>query len=204
MNMTQAAARRLKMSERAQQQLELHFPSLDPLWIWSRQRDSGFISVPRILPIAMQAVDEGVKGSAAGHVLFCLWARSPDHVLLTIDNPHAFAIEAGCGGIRALDTWRRKMRTLREMQFILTKEGSSGEFHYVLLMNPIASVEYMWQMGKVQQALYGRFLDRLADIGAHDQLKAFQAAWQAQREADVKAAAASAGTPAAAVTSPGT
>lgn len=200
-NVKQANVVRLKMAERAQQQLELHFPNWGELWIWNRKRDNGFITVPRILPIAMQAIDACTKGTPAGHTLFCLWARSPDHVLVTIENPASFAAEAGFHGERAVDTWRKRMRVLRELQFIFTKKGASGEFHYVLLMNPIASLGQLYRNGKMQAELYGRFLERLADIGAHNQLVAFQAEWAA---AELAKAAAAEATPSSPVPPPST
>jgi len=200
-NLKQAQAQRMKMADRAQQQLELLFPNVPDIWIWNRKRDHGYISVPRILPIAMQAIDEHSKGAPAGHTLFCLWARSPDHVLLNIEHPATFAAEAGFYGKRAVDTWRKRMKVLVELGFILPKKGPSGDFHYVLLTNPIAATERMYQTiapdgitRQIRTELYARFIERLAQIGAHGQLKSFQDAWIAMRAAQA-AAAAAAGTP---------
>lgn len=128
-NGVQAKARRLKMAERAQQMLDLHFPGSD-LWLWRRKTNDGFTTIPRTMPIVMQAIDALSKGQPAGHVLFCLWARSPDHPLVTIENPAIFASEAGFSGERAVDTWRKRMKQLRDLWFIVTKPGASGEFHY--------------------------------------------------------------------------
>ena len=140
-NGNQAAAKRLKMAERAQNQLDIHFPNIHQLWVWNRKRNDGWITIPRTLPIAMQAIDAQSKGAPAGHTLFCLWARCPDHVFMTIEHPATFAAEAGFTGVRAVDTWRKRMKILRDLGFLLAKPGPSGEFHYILLMNPIASIE---------------------------------------------------------------
>jgi len=200
-NAKQGQAVRLKMAERAQQKMELHFPGWPDFWVWSRKRDAGYTTVPRILPIAMQAIDNhAAKGSPGGHTLFCLWARSPDHVLVTIDNQAIFAAEAGFRGKRAVDTWRKRMKVLRDLGFIVAKKGPYGDFNHVLLINPIAGVELMYQRGQVHIDLYDRFLSRLADTGAHGQLQAFKAAWQAEREA---AAAAEATKAAASTTAVG-
>jgi hypothetical protein len=195
-NEKQSQARRMKMAERAQQKMDLHFPGWPEFWVWNRKRDAGFISVPRILPIAMQAIDNhATKGSPGGHTLFCLWARSPDHVLVTIEHPATFAAEAGFIGKRAVDTWRKRMKVLRDLGFIIPKKGPSGDFHHVLLISPIAGVERMYQNGQVHLDLYDRFLGRLADTGAYGQLEAFKAAWQAEREATLAAAGAAAAPP---------
>jgi hypothetical protein len=170
-----ASARRPKMAERAQQLQELHFPNIDDFWLWHRKRNDGFITIPRTLPIVMQAIDAQSKGQPAGHTLFCLWARSPDHPVLAIDNTSTFAAEAGFVGERAVDTWRRRMKKLRDLKFIQTKPGASGEFHYVLLLNPNAVMEWMRSSGLVQSDLYSRFVERAADVGAYGEIEAIRA-----------------------------
>lgn len=196
----QAATKRLKMSERAQQQLDLHFPGCPPQWLWRRKTNDGFTTLPRTMPVVMQVIDTQSKGQPAGHVLFCLWARSPDNPLVTIENPATFAAEAGFDGERAVDTWRRRMKTLQALNFISAKKGPSGDFHYVLLLNPNVAVELLWQKQLVQPGLYGRFLDRLVEVGGYSELEAARAFWQqqaAQQSAastsGVQAAPASAG-----------
>lgn len=162
----QTRRRRLNMTERAEEQMKIQFPDYPEELLWRRSRNHGFATIPRSLPLAMQAIDAQSKGQPAGHVLLCLWIRAPDHPLLTIDAPAAFATEAGFEGERAVDTWRRRMRTLRDLGFIETKEGSTGDFHYVLLLNPNIGIEKLKRAGKAQTSFYGRFRDRLIDIGA--------------------------------------
>lgn len=178
-NKKQSEARRLKMGERAQLQKELHFEKVPEGLIWHRKRNDGYTTLPRSMPLAMQAIDEASKGNPSGHTLFCLWARSPDHALITIENPSTFASEAGFHGKRAADTWRKRMKRLRELGFILTKEGASGEFHYVLLINPNAAMQRLFEKGLIQKGLYGRFVDRLADIGALEELPTTSIVWKA-------------------------
>jgi hypothetical protein len=189
-NAKQSAKRRLTMAERAQQLMLVHFPDVPDAWKWSRKTHDGFSTVPRTLPIAMQIIDAQSKGQPAGHVLFCLWARMPDHPVITIENPSTFAAEAGFLGERAVDTWRRRMKTLRDLQFIITKPGASGEFHYVMLTNPNAAVEWMRQNSKVQDGLYGRFIERLPEIGAYGDIEVIRAHWVALQEAAKAAEAA--------------
>ena len=176
----QAATKRLKMSERAQQQMDLHFPGVPAPWLWRRKTNDGYTTVPRTMPLVMQAIDNQSKGQPAGHTLFCLWARSPDNPLVTVENPATFASEAGFEGERAVDTWRRRMKTLQALNFISAKKGPSGEFHYVLLLNTNVAVEFMRHKQQVQDGLYGRFLDRLAEVGGFGELEAVRAYWQEQ------------------------
>lgn len=178
----QAATKRLKMSERAQQQLDLHFPGWPPQLVWRRKTNDGFTTLPRTMPLVMQVIDSQSKGQPAGHTLFCLWARSPDNPLVVIEHPATFAAEAGFDGERAVDTWRRRMKTLLALNFISAKKGPSGDFHYVLLLNPNVAVEFLWQKQLIQAGLYGRFLDRLAEVGGLSELDAYRE-WQQQQVA---------------------
>ncbi|HUY03497.1 MAG TPA: hypothetical protein VMV33_09445 [Rhodocyclaceae bacterium] len=194
-NSKQSSARRLKMAERAEEQRKIHFPTVPGEWLWHRKHNDGFSTVPRTLPIVMQAIDDQSKGQPAGHVLFCLWARSPDHPVVSIENPTTFAAEAGFSGARAVDTWRRRMKRLQELQFLTTKPGASGEFHYVLLLNPNVAVEWMRSHHLVQDGIYARFTDRLADVGAYGDLEGIRKYWVAQQQAQEAAAAAEAVAP---------
>jgi hypothetical protein len=182
-NGRQASVKRMKMAERAQQQMALHFPGMHPAFIWHRKTNDGFTTIPRTMPIIMQSIDAQSKGNPAGHTLLCLWARSPDTPFVTIENPSTFAAEAGFQGERAVDTWRKRMRRLRELWMIQTKPGPSGEFHYVLLMNPNASVEWMRRQGWVQDGLYARFIDRLMEVGAFGEIEAVRECWAAEQKA---------------------
>jgi hypothetical protein len=172
------------MSERAQQQLDIHFPGFAPQWLWRRKTNDGFTTLPRTLPLVMQAVDAQSKGQPAGHTLFCLWARSPDNPLVTIENPATFASEAGFDGERAVDTWRRRMKRLQALNLIVSKRGPSGDFHYVLLLNPNVAIEWMRGSGLVQDGLYARFLDRLVEVGGFGELDAIRTLWQQQQLAN--------------------
>lgn len=179
-NGRQAKTKRLNMAERAQQQMDLHFPGTDPRYMWFRKSNDGFTTLPRTMPLVMQAVDEASKGTPPGHVLFCLWARSPDNPLLTIENPATFAAEAGFSGERIVDTWRKRMKKLRELGMIATKKGATGDFHHVLLLNPNTGVEAMRSRNMVSNDLYGRFIDRMADIGAYGEIEGIQELWAEQ------------------------
>lgn len=188
-NGRQSRKKRLNMAERAEQMMELHFKGIPSAWLWLRQSNDGYSTLPRTLPLAMQAIDNQSKGQPAGHTLFCLWIRAPDHPVLTIENPIIFAGEAGFTGERAVDTWRRRMRRLQELMFISAKPGTAGEFHYVLLRNPNAAMEKMHKDGLLQEALYSRFIERLADIGAHSEIDEIRTHWEKQEAKNAKASA---------------
>lgn len=182
----QGTAKRLKMAERARQQKDLHFPDVDEGWLWHRSRNDGYTTLPRTLPIIMEAVDALSKGTPAGHTLFTLWCRAPDHALVTIENPAIFAAEAGFSGERTVDTWRRRMKILVDLGFILTKPGAAGDYHYVLLRNPNFVLEMRREYhGDVPESIYGKFLDRILDVGAFGEIETIRnamAQWKKQAE----------------------
>jgi len=189
-NSKQASTKRLKMAERAEKQREVLFPEIHQNRLWHRKKNDGFITIPRTLPIVMEVIDSLSKSQPAGHTYFGLWCRSPDHPVVTIENPAIFASEVGFKGERAVDTWRRRMKTLRDLQFIMTKDGAAGDFHYVLLLNPNMVVEQLRSVGQVQDALYAKFHDRTLEIGSFgeiEELRNAQAATAAQAAAQAAA-----------------
>jgi hypothetical protein len=195
MNVKQVRAKRLNMAERAEQQMQLLFSDIHTAWIWKRKINHGYTTIPRTMPLVMQVIDNLTKGSPAGHTLLCLWMRAPDHPMLVIENPSTFAAEAGFVGQRAVDTWRKRMKHLAELQFIRAKKGPSGDYHYVLLLNPNAIVALLNRQQKVQTELYGRFITRVDEVGATSELDPIRAAWaeedrqKAILEAEAKAKA---------------
>jgi hypothetical protein len=148
----------------------------------------------------MQAIDDQSKGNPAGHTLFSLWARAPDYPFLTIENPTTFAAEAGFTGTRVVDTWRKRMKALRDLWFIQTKAGPSGEFHYVFLVNPNVAVEWMKMTNRIQDGLYARFIDRVMEIGAYGEIEGFREHMELVRQHQAAAQAARAQEAAQAVT----
>jgi hypothetical protein len=170
-NGRQASMKHLKMAERAQKQRELLFPTVDPEALWGRKKNDGYTTVPRTLPTIMELIDSESKNQPAGHTLFCLWCRSPDDPLVTIENPAVFASEAGFSGERAVDTWRRRMKRLKELGFIRTHNGASGEFHYVLLMNPNMVAAKLESDGKGQAQTFAKLYDRMLTIGSYQEVE---------------------------------
>lgn len=179
-NGKQATVKRMNMALRAEQLMQVHFPNVLPIWKWHRKTNDGYTTIPRTLPIAMQAIDAQSKGQPAGHTLFCLWSRAPDHQVVMIENPSTYANEAGFSGERAVDTWRKRMKRLKELGFIDAKPGSSGDFHYVFLINPNSTMEYMREHNCIQDGIYGRFVDRLMEIGAYGELEAARSYFREQ------------------------
>lgn len=69
------------------------------------------------------------------------------------------------------------MKQLLELHFIWCVPGPSGDFHYVLLTNPNATVETLYSEGKIQKSLYARFIDRVNEIVAQQDIAALREHW---------------------------
>jgi hypothetical protein len=166
MNATQAAAKKTKMADRAKGLRENFFPEIAQEWLWLRKRNDGYTTIPRTLAMVMAIIDSLSKNKPCGLTYFVLWCRAWDDPLLTIENPAVFAAEAGFSGERAVITWRQRMKTLKDLGFIACKEGASGEYHYVLILNPHLVI---WkERDKIAQSLVMKLFDRGHEIGAKD------------------------------------
>lgn len=77
------------------------------------------------------------------------------------------ALESGFTGQRAENTWRERMKRLEELGFIRSTEGVTGDFHYVLLLNPYLAVKKLFENEKydVPTVLYNTLIDRVDEIG---------------------------------------
>lgn len=166
MNVTRLAARRRTMSERAKQLREEFWPEVGDDELWHRKRNDGYATIPRTLAIVMAVIDSLTKNKPAGGVYLVLWCRAWDQPMLTIDNPSVFAAETGFSGERALATWRQRMKTLKDLGFIDSKPGASGDYHYVLILNPHLVARKL--KAKIQSGLYMRLYERGQEIGATD------------------------------------
>lgn len=143
-----------------------YWPKVTDEELWSRKLYSGYTSIPRTMPQVMNIIDALTKNKPAGRTYFVLWSRTFDESLLVIDNPMTLAAEAGFSGERALSTWKDRMKALAALGFIDAKEGPSGPFHYVLLLNPHKVV---WGLkNKIQDRMFRQLQERAIDIGAKD------------------------------------
>jgi len=166
MNIAQKKKRKNKMETKATKLRKEFWPSIKDEDLWDRLRNDGFTTVPRTMPLIMDIIDSLSKNKPAGQAYFVLWCHVFYESLVTIDNPLVFAAETGFSGERAVTTWKRRMKTLQELGFIDAKEGASGDFHYVLILNPHIVIQKM--KDKIQDSRYRQIYNRALDIGAKD------------------------------------
>ncbi|MDF3783758.1 hypothetical protein P3S16_24285, partial [Enterobacter hormaechei] len=70
-------------------------------------------------------------------------------------------------GQRAVTTWMSRMKKLRELGLIKTKAGTSGEFHYVLMLNPLSIIKSHYESnGMSKDERYNALFSRMQEVGA--------------------------------------
>ena len=94
--------------------------------VWSRKESHGFTTLPRAMPLVMQIADGLSKGKPVSTTYLELWCRAHDEYLVNLRNAEEIAYHSGFSGQRALSTWRERLRILRDLGFIETREGPTG------------------------------------------------------------------------------
>lgn len=166
MNDVQKKKRKSKMEEKAAKLRKDFWPNIKDEDLWDRLRNDGFTTVPRTMPLIMDIIDSLSKNQPAGQAYFVLWCHVFYESFVMIENPLVFAAETGFSGERALTTWKQRMKTLQELGFIDAKEGGSGAFHYVLILNPHVVIQKL--KGRIQEYRFRQIYNRALDIGAKD------------------------------------
>lgn len=167
------------MSARAQRagkrnQSERRIELINTLWegeeiaTWDRNdrpRNDGFITVPRYLPLLGVLMDELSNGSPLSSTYLALWFRVSDEGLIEIRDKTVLAFESGFASGRGVTTWTGRMRKLKELGFISCREGSSGEFHNVLIVHPLIVVKKLLGEGKITKGkTYNIFAERVIEV----------------------------------------
>jgi hypothetical protein len=167
MNEIQKKKRKTKMEVKAAKLRKDFWPDIKDEDLWDRLRNDGFTTVPRTMALIMGIIDGlSNKGQPAGQAYFVLWCHVFYESFVTIDNPLVFAAETGFSGERALTTWKQRMKKLQELGFIDAKEGASGDFNYVLILNPHIVIQKL--KGIIQESRFRQIYSRALDIGAKD------------------------------------
>jgi hypothetical protein len=166
MNKRTTTKRFNKGQEKAKTLRKTYWPDVDDSNLWNRSRSKGYTTIPRTLPQIMHIIDVLTNGKPAGQTYFVLWCRMYDESILVIENPMTLAAEAGYSGERSLSTWKDRMRSLQELGFIDAKDGPSGAFHYVLVLNPYMVIRRL--QPRIQDRLFRQLQERAIDIGAKD------------------------------------
>ncbi len=165
---SKTVSNRKSQSERRKQLRDSLWPNVAEQRLWLRKQRQGFTTIPRTMNLIGRILDQqSGKGYPLAQTYLTLWCWVFDEGLVEIRNPREFAYESGFNGPRGEATWRGRMRRLEELGFILTKPGLAGEFQYVLLLNPLHTIQTLYSNAPKDIA-FNALLGRLAQVGADD------------------------------------
>ena len=169
MNKKQTISRATKIQKKKQALRKQLWGDVDPDTIWNRKLNDGYTTIPRTMPIVFQIMDDlSEKSKPISSTYFSLWCRVFDESLIEIKSPDEMAFESGYSGQRAVTTWKARMKILANLGFIDTKEGASGQYNYVLLLNPYMVIKKYYEKKKVQEGKYNALYARAQEVGAND------------------------------------
>ncbi|EPG8604504.1 hypothetical protein ACYB68_27535 [Klebsiella pneumoniae] len=166
------------MSERSKRagkrnQSERRLELIKALWgsevvkTWHRLENDGYSTVPRYLPLIGVILDGLSKGAPLSSTYLALWFRVSDEGLIEVRDKTVLAYESGFASDRGVTTWSGRMRKLKELGFISTREGSTGEFHNVLIVHPLVAVKKLLEDGIITKGrTYNILVERTVEIKA--------------------------------------
>lgn len=160
---------RRSLSKRREELLEeLWGDEIEGLNIWNRAEHKGFTTVPRTLNYINRIIDHlAGTGSPVSQTYLSLWCRVFDEGFVEIRDKDSIAYESGFNGQRAVTTWMSRMKKLRDLGLIKTKVGTSGEFHYVLMLNPLHVIKMHYESNDMNKdERYNALFSRMQEVGA--------------------------------------
>lgn len=160
-----------KIEERQAEMRKQIFGEIDPAVVWHRKRAKGFTTIPRTMPL-IGAIMDGLSGK--GKPVFTtyleLWSRSNDDGFAVLSKQIDIAFASGFSGQRGVSTWKERVRSLEQLEFIRTAPGASGSIHYVQIWNPYKAIKHHRNANTPGFLTdhYNALLERVQEIGADD------------------------------------
>ncbi|WP_084540735.1 hypothetical protein [Desulfofustis glycolicus] len=147
------------------------WPDIEDDNLWHRKRSTGYTTIPRTMTYILQVMNALSSGKPPAQTYLTLWCHTFDEYMITINNPRAMAFESGFTGQRAEAAWSGRMRKLLDLGFIQARDGATGSFNYVLILNPYAAIKNLRSKGEpIPSNILNSLLQRMNEIGANDQI----------------------------------
>jgi hypothetical protein len=112
------------------------WPGLSELDLWNRKKETGFVIIPRTLPIIIQILDLLTKNAPVGSTYLDLWSRVYDECYVKLDKPVEQALASGFSTQRGPGIWATRLDRLEKEGFIRLAPGPWGPRGYALILNP--------------------------------------------------------------------
>lgn len=98
------------------------------------------------MPLMMSIMDD-LAGQPVSSTYLELWCRTFDESFVTLSKPREMAFHSGFTGQRAERQWKDRLKSLRDLGFIMLEEGPSGPFSYALVLNPYQVIKKLYDAG---------------------------------------------------------
>ena len=147
------------------------WPELKEEELWSRKLYDGFTTIPRTMPIIMNIIDQLSDGSKRTSITYLvLWEQAFDEMYVSLQNSADLAFHSGFTGQRAVRTWKERIKTLDELGFIRTADGTSGHYSHAVILNPHFVVRrlYSAKTPGLTAASYNALVERAIAVSAED------------------------------------
>jgi hypothetical protein len=165
---TRVQQRRANVAARKREQLrEMLWPG-SSIRVWSRHKNKGFTTIPRLLSLVMHLIKRLSPKGDPSVVYFDLWTRAYDEGTVTIADEEASAFSAGYSGTRAVRTWREHVQRLQELRFIEIMPEGNREIAHILLVDPLRVCAELYRANPhaVTREWWTAFVRRAGEIGA--------------------------------------
>ena len=162
-----ATRRSVMMTNKRLKIRQQHWPDITDEDLWLRSETKGFTTIPRGMSLIMRIMDSLSPQKPLSNTYMTLWCYAFDEMTITIQRPRQMALESGFAGQRAENSWRERMKKLEELGFIRSAKGATGNFHYILLLNPYRVIRELKEDIKynISEVLYNTMIDRIDEIG---------------------------------------
>jgi hypothetical protein len=133
--------------------------------LWNRQKDNGYVHLPRVLPLVVNILDSVSKGKPLGSTYLALWFRTFDEMIVDTTDESSIAYESGFHSERRITSWQGRVALLENFGFIKTQKIGT-RYQYVLLLHPVKAVEELNANNLIQKEMYDLFMHRAYTVGA--------------------------------------
>lgn len=167
--------KRKTLTEWATDIRKLHWSTVTDEQVWS-SKDGGWAGVPRPVGMICEVVIKEAhkkmfkSSSAAGTTYMTVWLHSQASGVARIESEEDAAFESGYGGERGVTTFRRHLRTLKEMGFIDFVEESRGRVKWILIFNPYQVVKKLHEDGHLDRQTFRAVSERALGIGVSHEM----------------------------------
>lgn len=142
-------------------------------WLWNRNLNKGFATIPKTMPWILQIMDDLSNGKPVSTTYLGLWCETWDNSMVNASRQAQLAYAAGFSGQRAVYTWQGRVQILQDLKFIDVKPGASGKIGSILIWNPhvILRMHHSQKTLHLDPGKYAALMERASEIGANDMLE---------------------------------